>query len=116
MSNKTKKILSIIFLAIPSFMLLVSGIMKITGAEQVVTALAKAGLGSYITAFGIAEVIFVILLWIPKTYKVGFYFILSYLGGAASIELAEGNNPIAFGLIALAWIGFFLKSEENFIV
>ncbi|PLK43167.1 MULTISPECIES: DoxX family protein [unclassified Emticicia] len=116
MSNKTKKILSIIFLAIPSLLLLMSGVMKISGAEQVVTGLTKGGFGPYITAFGVAEIIFVILLWIPKTYKVGFYFILSYLGGAAAVELAGGQNPIAFGLIALAWIGFYFKSEENFIV
>ena len=116
MSNKAKKILSIIFLALPSLMLVMSGFMKITGGEQVVTGLTKAGYGPYISLFGIAEIIFVILLWIPQTHKIGFYFILSYLGGAAAVEVAGGVFPMAFILIALAWIGFFLKDKQNFVV
>lgn len=116
MSNKVKKILSIIFLAIPSFVMVMSGAMKLSGAEKVVTGLTKAGFGSYISILGIAEIIFVILLWVPKTYKIGFYFILSYLGGAAAIEIAGGTNPMALAFIALAWIGFFLKDNQNFVV
>lgn len=116
MSNKTKKIASIIFLALPSLMLVMSGIMKIMGGEQIVTGLTKAGYGPYITVFGIAEIVFVMLLWIPKTYKIGFYFILSYLGGAAASEVAGGGFPMAMVLIALAWIGFYLKDQNNFEV
>ncbi|MBA4851067.1 DoxX family protein [Emticicia sp. BO119] len=116
MSSKTQKILATILMAILSFMLVMSGVMKITGGEQVVTGLTKAGYGSYIKIFGIAEILFVALLWIPRTYKVGFYFILSYLGGAAAVEVAGGASPVAFALIALAWIGFYLKDRNNFVV
>lgn len=116
MSSKTQKILAIIFMALPSLMLVMSGVMKIMGGEQVVTGLTKAGYGPYIKIFGIAEIVFVILFWIPKTYKIGFYFILSYLGGAAAVELSGGANPVAFALIALAWIGFYLKDKSNFVM
>ncbi|WP_337042489.1 DoxX family protein [Emticicia sp. 17c] len=115
MSSKTQKILAIIFMALPSLMLVMSGIMKLTGGEQVVTGLTKAGYGPYIKIFGIAELVFVALFWIPKTYKIGFYLILSYLGGAAAVEVAGGANPVAFALIALTWIGFYLKDKTNFI-
>ncbi len=116
MSSKTQKILAIIFMAIPSFMLIMSGVMKIIGSEQVVAGMTKGGYGPYITIFGIAEIVFVILFWIPKTYKIGFYLIASYLGGAAAVELGGGANPVAFALIALAWIGFYLKDKSNFVV
>jgi hypothetical protein len=116
MSSKTQKILAIIFMALPSIMLVMSGVMKISGGEQVVTGLTKAGYGPYIKIFGIAEIVFVALFWIPKTYKIGFYFILSYLGGAAAVEIAGGANPVALVLIALTWIGFYLKDKSNFLV
>ena len=116
MSSKTQKILAIIFMALPSLILVMSGVMKIMGGEEVVTGLTKAGYGPYITIFGIAEIIFVILFWIPKTYKIGFYFILSYLGGAAAVEIAGGVFPNAMVIIALAWIGFYLKDKGNFVV
>ena len=116
MSSKTQKILAIIFMALPSFMLVMSGVMKIMGGEEVVTGLTKAGYGSYITLFGIAEILFVALFWIPKTYKIGFYFILSYLGGAAAVEVGGGVFPMALALIALTWIGVYLKDKSNFVV
>lgn len=116
MSSKTQKILAIIFMALPSFMLVMSGVMKIIGSEQVVAGMTKGGYGPYITIFGIAEIVFVILFWIPKTYKIGFYLIVSYLGGAAAVELGGGVNPVAFALIALTWVGFYLKDKSNFVV
>lgn len=116
MSKKVQKILAIVFMAIPSLMLVMSGVMKIMGGEQVITGLTKAGYGPYITTFGIAEIIFVILFWIPKTYKIGFYFILSYLGGAAAAEISGGVFPMALMLIASAWVAFYLKDKSNFIV
>ena len=79
MSSKVQKILAIIFMVIPSLMLIMSGVMKIMGGEQIIAGLTKAGYGPYIKIFGIAEILFVVLFWIPKTYKIGFYFILSYL-------------------------------------
>jgi hypothetical protein len=116
MSNKTQKILAIIFMALPSFMLVMSGVMKIMGGEEIVTGMTKGGYGPYITVFGVAEIVFVILLWIPKTYKIGFYFILSYLGGAAAVEIGGGKPPVGLVLITLIWIGFYLKDKSNFVV
>ncbi|MFT3948382.1 MAG: DoxX family protein [Agriterribacter sp.] len=115
MSNKTTKILSIILLAIPSLMVVFSGIMKLSGSEQVVTELSKIGYGSLIGILGAAELVFVALLWIPKTWKVGFFFLLSYLGGAAAIEISGGKGPVALVFIALLWAGAYLKDNFMFV-
>lgn len=115
MTNKAKNILSIILLAIPSFMVVFSGIMKISGNQNIVTGLSKIGYGSYISLLGIAELVFVALLWIPKTWKLGFLFLLSYLGGAAAIEVGQGKGSVALLFIALLWTGAYIKNKQLFV-
>ncbi|MBL7919417.1 MAG: DoxX family protein [Bacteroidia bacterium] len=115
MSAKTKRIISIILMIIPSLMLIMSGIMKVTGAEQVVTGLTKAGLGNIITLIGVIELISVALFLYPKTYKIGFLLLCSYLGGAMCIELAGGQPPIAAVFIATIWMSVFLRDKNMFL-
>lgn len=109
------KIASTILTAIIALLLAFSAFGKLTGAEAVVTGLAKMGLGSYVTVIGIAELIFVGLFVYPKTSQWGFLFLCCYLGGAASIELAGGAFPIALVLITLLWISMFLKNKAVFL-
>jgi hypothetical protein len=92
-----------------------SGVMKLTHAEQIVTGLTKVGLGSYITLFGLIELISVALFLYPKTYKIGFLLICSYLGGALSIELSTAQPPTAAIILAVVWIAVFLKNKAMFL-
>lgn len=115
MSTKTTRIISIILMVLPSLMLIMSAVMKLTGAEQVVTGLTKIGLGSYITVFGIIELIAVGLFLYPKTYKIGFLLICCYLGGALSIELATAQPPSAAIFLSIVWIAVFLKDKLMFL-
>ncbi len=112
MSAKTKRIISVILMVIPSLMLIMSGIMKVTGAEQIVTGLTKAGLGNLVTFIGVIELISVALFLYPKTYKIGFLLLCSYLGGAMCIELAGGQPPVAAVFIAIIWIAAFLRDKS----
>lgn len=115
MSAKTTRIISIVLMVIPSLMLIMSGVMKLIGAEQVVTGLTKVGLGSYITLFGVIELVAVALFLYPKTYKIGFLLICCYLGGALSIELATAQPPSAAIFLSIVWIGVFLKDKLMFL-
>jgi hypothetical protein len=115
MSTKTTRILSIVLMVIPSLMIVMSGIMKLSGSEQVVEGLSKIGLGAYIKLLGVIELISVALFIYPKTYKVGFLLLCSYLGGAMSIELSGGQLPMAGVFIALIWTSVFLKNKEMFL-
>ncbi len=112
MSAKTKRIISIILMIIPSLMLIMSGIMKVTGAQQIVTGLTKAGLGNLVTFIGVIELVSVALFLYPKTYKIGFLLLCSYLGGAMCIELAGGQPPMAAVFIAIIWIAVFLRDKS----
>ncbi|MES2565550.1 MAG: DoxX family protein [Bacteroidota bacterium] len=115
-TTKTTRIISIILTVIPSLMLIMSGIMKLAGAEQIVTGLTKAGLGSYVTLFGIIELAAVALFWFPKTYKIGFLLISCYLAGALSIELTGSGTPTAAILLVMLWIGLYLKNKHMFVL
>ncbi|HWY38404.1 MAG TPA: DoxX family protein [Bacteroidia bacterium] len=115
MSAKTTRIISIVLMIIPSLMLVMSAIMKLAGAEQVITGLGKAGLGPYIKLIGITELLSVALFIYPKTYKLGFFLLCSYLGGAMSIELAGGQAPMAGIFLAIIWISVFLRDRSMFL-
>lgn len=81
---------------------------------MIIEGMTKIGYGSYYPILGVAEIIFVALLWYPKTWKTGFFFILSYLGGAAAIEVSTGQFPNALVLIASLWMGVYLKENAMF--
>ena len=114
MSTKTKRIISNALMVIPSLMLIMSAVMKLIGTEPIVTGLTKAGLGSYISFLGIIELLSVALFLFPKTYKIGFLLICSYLGGALSIELATAQPPSAAIFLTIVWIAIFLKDRLMF--
>lgn len=100
---------------IPAAILLLSGFAKLSGAPEVVAGLSKLGYGPLIKVLGIAEFIFAALFLYPPTYKIGFYLILSYLGGAAAIEIAGGGPPAALLYIATAWAAVFIRDKYNFL-
>lgn len=104
-----------VLMLIPSAMLVVSGIFKLSGNPQVTEGLTQLGFGSLIKIMGIAELLFVGLFLYPKTQKIGFYLILSYLGGASAIEISTGQPPVALAYIALVWLGLFVKDSKQFL-
>ncbi|MCE3228953.1 MAG: hypothetical protein K0S32_3504 [Bacteroidetes bacterium] len=116
MSEKTKRIISNVLMVLPSIMILMSGIMKLIGAQQVVDNMSKAGLASYISILGVVELISVALFLYPKTYKIGFLLLCCYLGGALSIELSAGQPPMAAVLLTVLWISVYLRDRFNFVV
>ena len=116
MTPKTKRIVSIILAALPSLMLIMSGFMKLAGAKEVTEGLGKAGLGpGLLKLIGIVELASVALFWIPKTSRLGFYLLCSYLGGAICMELAGGRPPMAAVFLAFIWISVFVRDRSMFL-
>ncbi|HWY33384.1 MAG TPA: DoxX family protein [Nitrosopumilaceae archaeon] len=113
--SKTTRIISIVLMVIPSLMLVMSAIMKLAHAQAVVEGFSKSALVNYITLIGIIELTSVVLFLIPKTTKLGFLLLCSYLGGAISIELASGQAPTAAIFLALIWISVYLRNRLMFI-
>ncbi|MES2655130.1 MAG: DoxX family protein [Bacteroidota bacterium] len=115
MTNKTTRIIAIVLMAIPSLMLVMSGVMKLMASPQIVDSLGKIGLGSYITLLGIIEILAVALFIYPKTSRIGFLLLCCYLGGALSIELASGHPPMAAAFLTLLWVSVFLSNKAMFL-
>lgn len=115
MTTKTTRIISTVLIAIPALMLVMSGIMKLVGSQQIVEGMGKIGLSRYIVFLGIIELISVGLLAFPKTTRIGFLLVCCYLGGALSIELSAGEPPVAAIFLVLLWIGVFLRNKTMFI-
>ena len=89
--------------------------MKLSQAQALVDAFSKSGLGNYLSLIGVIELVSVVLLWVPKTSKIGFLLLCAYLGGAISIELSGGQFPMAAVILAVLWTGFYLKNRTVFI-
>jgi hypothetical protein len=89
--------------------------MKLTHAQAIVEGFSKSALINYITLIGIIELVSVALFLIPKTTKLGFLLLCSYLGGAIAVELAGGQAPTAAIFLALIWISVFLKDRSLFL-
>jgi hypothetical protein len=115
MNNKITNIISIVLMVLLSLMLASSAFAKFSGSEEVVNGMTAIGLGGVIFIIGAVELLSVILFLVPRTRKVGFLLLLSYLGGAASIELAAGQFPVALVLIAIAWTAVFLRNRSMFL-
>jgi hypothetical protein len=115
MSAKATRILSIVLMILPSLGLIMSAVMKLSHSQQIVDGFGKIGLGNYITLIGVIELISVALFLFPKTHKIGFLLICSYLGGAISIELSTGQVPSAAIFLAIVWISVFLKDKLMFL-
>src|SRR6516162_740082 len=101
MLSKTKRIIWITFMIIPSLMIVMSAILKLLKVEQVVQEMTQDGFGNYLSALAIAELIFVALFLYPKTYKIGFLFLSCYLAGAMALEIAGGRFPTMGVLLTL---------------
>ncbi len=115
MSSKTTRLIGLVLMILPSLMLIMSGVMKLSGSQQIVEGLTKAGLGSYIKLFGIIELISVALLLYPRTFKIGFLLVCCYLGGALSIELAGAQPPMAAIFLVILWTGVYLRDKFVFV-
>ncbi len=113
--SKTTRILSIVLMVLPSLMLIMSAIMKLAHAPALVEGFNKSGLGNYLSFIGVIELLAVALFLYPKTRKLGFLLLCSYLGGAISIELASGQPPMAAIILSLIWVSVYLSNKPMFI-
>jgi hypothetical protein len=112
---KTKKIITITITALASLLVVFSGIMKLTGGEEIVSTLQKVGVGDYITVLGLMEIGFTALFIYPKTMKIGFILLTCYFAGAIATELSHGTSLNAVLPITLVWIAAFLRDPSIFL-
>lgn len=114
---KIKKIATIILVGFPSLVLIASSIAKFAGATVIITNLTKAGIIPYfpLAVLGVIELASVLVYLNPKSWKIGFYLLCCYLGGAGAIEISQHLAPTAFILLTIVWVGAFLRDKSLFV-
>lgn len=117
MTTKTKRIVSLVLMAIPTLVLIMGGVMKVIGKEpeSVMQFLTSAGFGNYIIPLGLTELIIATSLIFPKTNKIGFLLASSYFGGALCLEISGGQPTASAAFLTILWIGMFLRDREMFV-
>ena len=108
----TFKNLGWVLTAIVVFMLGMSGVSKVMGTQEMVNNFTYVNLLPYLTIVGIAELVGVILLIIPRTSGYGALILSSIMSAAAAVHLSYMGGdkviiPILLGI--LAWSAHCLR-------
>ncbi|MCF2492718.1 DoxX family protein [Dyadobacter chenhuakuii] len=112
---KAKRITTIGVTIVASALVVMSGVMKLSGSEEVVSTLAKVGVGDYRVPLGLMEIGFAALFIYPKTMKIGFILLSCYFAGALATELSHGTPFNALLPMILIWIAAFLRDSSIFL-
>lgn len=104
------------FYFLPTAMLLFSAIAKLFLFDPTQVDLPLPGMAKLMMPLGVLELVCILIFVYPRSMKLGFLLICSYLGGAIAVNLVgQLHSPWIPGLIlALFWVGIFLKKPELF--
>ena len=101
--------------ALPSMLLLYSGISKFGGNEEFKEQI-EGHLGwpmRYMPALGIVETSITILFLIPQTSVLGAILITGYMGGAIATHARVGDPFILQALVGVVvWLGIYLRDRR----
>ncbi|MGY0393271.1 DoxX family protein [Bizionia sp. KMM 8389] len=100
--SKTQKIAGYAMSILFSVQIIMAGVMKLFLAAPIVENMnAVTNWGDKTLFVGILELIILALYWIPKTQKLGFYLLCSFVGGVIVAEVVAGKPPIAGILVSV---------------
>jgi len=100
--SKAQKIAGYTMSILFSIQIIMAGVMKLFLAAPIVENMnAVTNWGDKTLFVGILELIILALYWIPKTQKLGFYLLCSFVGGVIVAEVVAGKPPIAGILISV---------------
>jgi hypothetical protein len=100
---------------LPTLLLLLSAVMKFSGAQAVVEGLEKFGWPpGYLVGLGILELACVVIYAVPQTAVLGAILLTGYLGGAIATHVRiQDLNVVTHVVLGVAlWLGLFLRDER----
>ena len=112
--SKNRKIVGYILSILPSGMILITGIMKLTGSTGMEATMEEIpNIGEMIFCIGLLEIVCLILYWIPITSNIGFFLICSYVGGLIVVEIVSDGIPITGIIISVFfYVGTILRKPS----
>jgi hypothetical protein len=91
--GKTQKIIGYSLSILFSIQILMAGILKVVGEASIVERMGNIpNWGDKIVFIGLLELVLLVLYWIPKTQKLGFYLLCAFVGGIIVAEVAAGTH------------------------
>ncbi len=118
--GKTQKIVGYVLSILFSFNIFMAGVLKVIQEAGIVERMNNIkNWGDKLLFVGILELVLLALYWIPKTQKLGFYLLCSFVGGIIVAEVvagtAEGMPPAPLaGIITavLLYAGTILRKPS----
>ena len=101
--------------AIPAFLLLLSGVMKLLMLAPVMQAFAHFGYPeSVIRPIGLLEIACTVVYLFPRTAVLGAILMTGYLGGATATNVRIGDPAFILPALAgvLVWGGLYFRDER----
>lgn len=70
-----------------------AGFLKVIGDANIILRMNKIpNWGDKLLFIGVLQLVLLALYWIPKTQKLGFYLLCSYVGGVIVAEVVAGTH------------------------
>ncbi|MEM1257181.1 MAG: DoxX family protein [Bacteroidota bacterium] len=91
--SKTQKIIGYALSILFSIQIFIAGLLKVIKEADIVERMNNVpNWGDKLLFVGVLELILLALYWVPKTQKLGFYLLCSYMGGVIVAEVAAGTH------------------------
>jgi len=98
-----------------TFAIFLSGLLKVFPVPQALEPLEKLGLESYAFEVGLAEVGLALLYWLPRTQRLGFFLLCTYIGAILLGEILMDEFPLpALALGFMIYLGTYLRMPTLF--
>jgi len=105
-----QRILGYAFSIIASLIIAISGVLKWIPVASAIEPLELLDLADFAIWVGAAELVCVILYWLPRTQSLGFFFLCSYTGAILVAEILMGEFPFpALSLGMFLYVGTLLR-------
>ena len=111
--QRTKKKIDQLTTGFIVILLAISAFSKVTHADAVAERLNKVGVGKFMTALGIVELLLAILFIPSRTMRLSFILLSCYFSGAIATEISHGGNFIVpFVFLVLVWVASFIREKS----
>ena len=104
---------------IPAFLvsviIIISGVLKISGHHPLLPHFAEMGFAGYVPLFGGLEIVFALLFLFPKTVNLGLLLLTAYFGGAMAVEIPYGMMAAPALPLALVWMAAWVRYPNLFV-
>jgi len=92
--GRTQKLIGYTLSILASVMVFSSALFKFTGEANIYAVLERLGVQEYALSIGLAEMLIVLIYWIPRTSNLGFFLFCSYIGAITVAEMLMGDFPL----------------------